>query len=91
MARFFDVICGVDENDHLTKSDIINLAIEKSGIPREKTVLIGDSRHDAEGARLSEIAFIGCLYGFGYNRQEEVQADGGIDSIESIIELKKII
>ncbi len=91
IASYFCAICGVDENDNRGKSDIINLAIQRSGLTKEAAVLVGDSVNDAKGAQESGIAFIGCVYGFGYRREREVVLDGGIGAINSVEELQKLL
>ena len=91
VAEYFDHICGVDANDNLSKADIINIAIKKAGIAKERTVLVGDSDNDAKGAREAGIDFIACLYGFGYMKEEEALKDGGKAAISRIEELQNAL
>lgn len=91
VASFFQTIRGVDENDKRTKSDIINLVIKELGFTKSDALLVGDSSNDAEGAYESKIDFIGCLYGFGYSRREEILADRGLAAINKIDELQRVL
>ncbi len=65
IAQFFELIRGVDENDALTKCDLINLCIEELKGNKRKSVLVGDSMHDLSGAEEAGIDFIAVRYGFG--------------------------
>ena len=69
LERFFRVIHGSDMEGKLKKSDLIRLCAEDTGIPRDQCVMVGDSEHDARGAREAGVPFIGVSYGFG-NRDE---------------------
>lgn len=66
----FDKYCismhGADNENRLTKADIVNICIEELGGTKLNTVLIGDTVHDATGAVKAGIKFIPVLYGFGF-------------------------
>lgn len=72
VAHLFDVIHGVDLNDKITKSGLIDLCLTELNILPENAVLVGDSIHDYEGAQQSNIDFIGVLYGFGFKSNDEI-------------------
>lgn len=65
ISKYFDVICGMDENDTMTKSDLINKCCDLCNINKDKTILIGDSMNDYKGSIKSNISFLGVTYGFG--------------------------
>lgn len=65
IAQFFELIRGVDENDTLSKCDLINLCIGELKGRKETSVLVGDSMHDLSGAKEAGIDFIAVRYGFG--------------------------
>lgn len=65
---YFDIICGVDQNDTLGKRDLLEKCMRALGVSRDETLLVGDSRHDAEGAQQAGIDFLGVSYGFGFKK-----------------------
>ena len=72
LQDYFDIVCGIDENDHLTKADLINKCIWKLGVSDSETILVGDSEYDADGARLAGVDFLAVLYGFGFKDPDTV-------------------
>lgn len=73
MEDRFHIVKGIDSNNPMTKSQIIEFCMEKSGCKQSETVLIGDSCYDALGAFQSGIDFIAVTYGFGFKNQKDVQ------------------
>ena len=74
----------------LDKIDVINYALDCCHITeRTRTAMIGDRRHDADGARLAGIACIGVLYGYG--DRTELGNAGVHYMASSVNELKKIL
>lgn len=67
--KYFDSICGADNDNKLTKSDIILKCLKRLGSDISTTIMIGDSCHDAEAANKLKIAFIGVTYGFGFKNE----------------------
>lgn len=69
LAKYFDYVAGASMDGSLSKkSDVIGVAFERAGIgPDEKSeaIMVGDRRHDIEGAAINGIDSIGVLYGFG--------------------------
>ena len=65
--RYSDIICGADNNNKLTKTDIIINAVNKTGADNAGAVMVGDSDNDAGGAKGAGISFIGVTYGFGFH------------------------
>lgn len=71
--KFTDNMHGSDHENKQKKKDIIELCIAQSGITdKSRVVMIGDTRHDAVGAELSEIDFIGVTFGFGFKSEKEM-------------------
>lgn len=68
ISRYCDVIHGADNDNQLTKADIINLCILELGCNRSETVLVGDTEHDANGAIKAGVGFIAVTWGFGYKK-----------------------
>ena len=59
----FPIICGADLEGKLKKADLIRLCVTKAGADR--AFMIGDTEHDARGAREAGVPFIAVSYGFG--------------------------
>ena len=86
--RYSPFLYGADNNNILKKADIINLCIKEAGIhSQEKVLMVGDSEHDAKGAKSVGVDFLGVTYGFGYKTQEQILKDGAIGACENIHEL----
>ena len=64
--KYIDVMRGADNNNQLTKTDIINCCLKETDSVPENTILVGDTAHDAEGAQRSKVFFIAVTYGFGF-------------------------
>ncbi len=65
--KYADVIYGSDYENKLTKADIIDLCIRDLGASdNSKVLMVGDSRHDAEGAARIGTDFAGVSFGFGF-------------------------
>jgi len=85
---FFDLIYGMDNYDTRTKKDLIEMCMDKLQIDRENTILIGDSKYDAEGAEQAGIDFIGVTYGFGFRKYEECSEPHAVGMIDNCIQLQ---
>lgn len=72
ISDFCDVIHGADNNNILSKSDIVNMCIKKMPVDKSEVVLIGDTDHDANGAFMCNINFIGVTWGFGYTKDSKI-------------------
>ena len=68
LAPYFDLMAGAGEDERKAeKACVIENAIERYGIPgeaRKEIVMIGDRRHDVEGAHRCGIDCLGVRYGF---------------------------
>ena len=73
----FSVVVGSKEDNSFDKKgDIIRLAMSLLHAPREETVMLGDRRHDVEGAKENGILSVGIQSGFAAPRElEEAGAD----------------
>ncbi len=67
---YFDAVCGMDEGDRFTKSDLIRRCMEQAKAEPRETILVGDSEFDAEGARQAGVEFLAVTYGFGFQDKE---------------------
>lgn len=72
----FDKYCssmhGADNNNQLTKADIVRLCIDEMGAMKDNCVLVGDTGNDAKGALEVKIPFIAVAYGFGFKTEDEL-------------------
>ena len=65
--NYTDHINGSDYGGKLLKKDIIKLCIDSLGVSDvSKVLMVGDSNHDANGAKLAGAPFAGVSYGFGF-------------------------
>lgn len=81
LDKYFDVVGGSTsltgdtpdcEKPRHNKIDVMNYVIEElrtSG--NDKTVMIGDTKYDADGAAKVGCDFIGCLFGYGSKKEME--------------------
>ena len=68
--KYCDVIHGADNENVLSKADIVEMCIKEIAEKREKVVLVGDTEHDAKGAADAGISFLGVTWGFEYTPKE---------------------
>lgn len=66
LLSYFDVVCGMDEEDRLTKTILIKKCMQRANASQNETVLVGDSEFDAAGAKEAGIDFLAVTYGFGF-------------------------
>lgn len=92
LVRYFDVIHGSDLQGKLTKSDIIEKCLDELNIEKSKTILLGDTNSDLQGALNAHCLFVGVTYGFGYKNKNDLSSDDiVIGIIDKPLELLKII
>lgn len=63
----------------MNKDDVIRYVLEENGIGEEEkksVIMVGDRKHDVEGAKKTGLSVVGVLYGYG--SREELQ-DAGAD------------
>ena len=65
IEQCFDVIRGSSETENRSKSDMINMCMKETGVPPERTLMIGDGFNDLEAAKKSGVSFLTAAYGFG--------------------------
>lgn len=71
--KYFDIVCGIDENDSLSKTDLILKCIHILNVSNINTILVGDSEYDAKGAADANIDFLAVLYGFGFKDETSLK------------------
>ena len=86
-------IRGADNDNKLTKSDIINFVMKDFGrASHEDTVYVGDTKLDALAANSVKVGFVAVLYGFGFKNEYDLDCLGvnyrfAIKSPKDILEL----
>jgi phosphoglycolate phosphatase len=68
IAELFDCICGMDSQDGLSKSGLVNKCVSECQCTVDDTVLVGDTIGDLNGAQEAGTSFIGVSYGFGFKK-----------------------
>lgn len=77
LSKYFDSICGIDDDDSLTKTDLICKCLKYLKTDNKTAILVGDSEYDKKGAQEAGIAFMAVTYGFGY-RKDNIIKDNNI-------------
>lgn len=85
--KYFDSICGADNDNKLTKTEIIKKCMSNLNSLKQKNVMIGDSIHDATAAEKLGIKFIGVTYGFGFKSSQDVNKYSNIFIAKNTMEI----
>lgn len=85
--KYFNSICGADNENKLKKIDIMKNCIDSLTSDNKNAIMIGDSWHDAEAAQKLKVDFIGVTYGFGFRTKEDVMKYNSILSANSVSEI----
>lgn len=68
---FTDIMFGGDNENKLKKKDIISKCLKKAGVDNpQEAIMVGDTEHDAIGAKELGMNFIAVTYGFGFNQDD---------------------
>lgn len=88
---YFDSVCGTSSDGSIkSKAQVIPIAVKKAGFKMtDKIVLIGDSKFDVEGAKITGIDFIGVLYGYGLKK--DMIAEGADIFAENVRDLLPLL
>lgn len=71
------------------KAEVIRAVVHEHQLEHESTIMVGDRKHDVEGARNNGIETIGVLYGYG--SAQELKDAGAAYTVRSVEELKQIL
>ncbi|WP_019772860.1 HAD hydrolase-like protein, partial [Streptococcus sobrinus] len=88
---YFTVIAGASLDDSRSqKSAVIAHALKTAKIEELKgCVMVGDRKHDVEGAKVQGLPTIGLLLGFG--SRQELEESGAIAIAENFQDLEEIL
>ncbi len=90
IARYFDAIHGSSlDGSRITKSSVVAEAVQEEHLDPSRTLMIGDRRHDVEGAGEHGIRTVGVLYGYG--SLEEHTVAGAAYIVNSISDLRQLL
>ena len=65
ITDLFTCVVGPTPEIRYTKAETILISVERTGIPKERILLVGDTRFDAIGAKDAGVDFFAALWGFG--------------------------
>jgi len=89
LAPYFPCVAGATMDEKRTnKADVIAYALEKAG-KAGKAVMVGDRKHDIEGAKAHGLPSIGVLYGYG--SRAELETAGATYLAETAEEILKFV
>jgi len=91
LLSFIDCVSGISlSNEPQDKCQTILHALFEMGVEDKKDcVMVGDRSHDAVGAKMGGIDFIGVLYGYG--SREELECEGAQILAEDVPDLREIL
>lgn len=91
LISYFQFVAGATmDNTRNTKTAVIAYALEHiNAASKSEVVMIGDRKHDIEGAKDNEIDSIGVL--FGYGDRKELEQAGANYIVESVAELRTLL
>lgn len=92
LARYFDHICGapMDNQEGAKKAAVIRDALRRAGVEDLSiAVMVGDRRHDIDGARQAGLEAVGVLWGYG--DLQELEASHPVHIVESFDGLKRVL
>lgn len=83
--------CGSTlDNSRITKSDVMEYALERNNIrDRKKAIMIGDRHHDIDSSIEYGLDSVGVLYGFG--SREELEKAGATYIVSTVNELEDLL
>ena len=89
MLPLFDVIYGATLSQNETKRQLVERAMRTLDAAADRTVLVGDTKYDIQGAHAAGIPAIGVRY--GYAAAGELEAAGADWIAEDMVQLKKLL
>lgn len=92
LSGYFESVCGAPEGDPEAgkKVNVVKAALRSARCTEPgRTVMVGDRRHDVQGAGLAGLETVGVLYGYG--SREELETAGAAAIAATPEEVKKLI
>ncbi len=90
LAEYFTATFGSElDGTRVKKDEVIDYAFKTHPMDKSKAIMVGDRRHDVEGAHKCGIPCIGVT--FGYGDRAEHTACGAEHIVDTVDELKKLL
>ncbi|HEU4582668.1 MAG TPA: HAD hydrolase-like protein [Polyangiaceae bacterium] len=90
LREFFPRVYGAELTGELsTKAELVAHALANQSAQARRACMIGDRRHDVEGARAHGVAAIGVTWGYG--SREELELAGADRVVEQIDQLRPTV
>ena len=91
LARYFTLLCGAPMDEKKAfKAAVVERALREGGVTdKSRALMVGDRRHDVEGARQNGLSTVGVLWGYG--TKEELETAGAKYLAASLPELEDIL
>lgn len=88
LTQYFDIIVGAEfDGTRNDKADVIKEVLKQAG-EYKKPVMIGDRKHDVEGAKKNGLSCIGVSFGFAPEGElEECGAIAVADDMNNLLEI----
>ena len=89
LRPYFKLICGSElDGTRNDKNAVIEYAIDKLQIPRDKIIMVGDRRQDIIGAKKCGVTSCGVRYGYAEpNELEDAGADYIAENLDELLEI----
>lgn len=87
LCKYFECILGADNENKLTKKDIIQKCILQLNSNSENTIYIGDSFSDGIASKELNCKFIAVKYGFGFRNEKEILKCNPIFTAEKVTDI----
>ena len=84
IAKYFDVVCGMDQNDSFDKAKLILKCIKLCNRLKEESLFIADTNNDFIGSQKAGVKFLGVTYGFGFIPKLKYE---GIEIVNTVSDL----
>ena len=73
LSPYFKQVFGSElDGTRTDKSELISHILQKESIPASQAVMIGDRKHDIQGAKTNGLQCIGVLWGYGDRKELEM-------------------
>ena len=90
LREFFPRVYGAElTGERSSKAELIAHALVSEDAPPSRACMIGDRRHDVEGARAHGVTAIGVTWGYG--SREELEQAGADRVVEHLDELRSAV
>ena len=89
IAGLFDAVCAYKGREK--KSDLLKAACRCTNIHPEKSLLVGDSAFDGQGAQSIPMDFVAALYGWGFQDETEASFYRPVGSLRCFSDLVKLL